>query len=81
MERPEQTFSPAQVRAARGLLGWSQQQLADRSEVTRRTIAAFELDGPNISPSSLRAILTALEEAGIEFIGEGRTEGVRRRGE
>lgn len=69
--------STAQVRAARALLGWSQDRLAEESGTSRRTVATFELGG-SIKPDSRSAMVVALERAGVEFIGTGRDEGVRR---
>ena len=60
-----------QIRAARGALGWSAQDLAERSGVSLRTILRMEsTDGvPQGRVSTLMEIKTALEAAGIEFIG------------
>lgn len=69
--------SSAQVRAGRALLGWSQDRLAEASGTSRRTIASLEL-GAQVSVNTLHAVKTAIEEAGIEFVGEGLSEGVRR---
>ena len=61
----------AQIRAARGALGWSAQELAERSGVSLRTILRIEsIDGaPQGRVSTLMDIKAALEAAGIEFIG------------
>ena len=61
-------MTPSQLRAARALLGWSQDELAARSEVAKRTIAAFEVGGRAPYPRTLGAIRSALEAAGVEFI-------------
>ncbi|MGO9807254.1 MAG: helix-turn-helix domain-containing protein [Rhodomicrobium sp.] len=60
--------SPELCRAARGLLGWSQQALATRAQVARKTIADFELSQVTPHPRTLRDVVAALEAAGIEFI-------------
>lgn len=70
-------ISAGQLRAARALLGWSQQELAAACGVGRRTIANFELGG-DIKPTSVALAKLALEEAGITFINRGNDEGVRR---
>jgi transcriptional regulator with XRE-family HTH domain len=74
--------SGSQIRAARGLLGWSASELAERSEVTLRTIQRFETaDGipPNRS-GTLDKVRSALEAKGIEFLGDPETSpGVRLR--
>ena len=60
-----------QIRAARAALGWAIDELAERSGVSGRTIKRLEaLDGiPPSRTSTLVDIQTALETAGIEFIG------------
>jgi transcriptional regulator with XRE-family HTH domain len=55
-------------RAARGLLGWSQFDLAAKSGLGRATIAAFEAGTANVAPRTLRDILAAFETAGVVFI-------------
>jgi transcriptional regulator with XRE-family HTH domain len=76
--------SGSQIRAARGLLGWSASELAERSEVTLRTIQRFETaEGvpPNRS-GTLDKVSAALEAQGIEFLGDPETSpGVRLRRE
>jgi transcriptional regulator with XRE-family HTH domain len=64
-------ISTDQVRAARALLRWSAQQLADASGVGVATIRRMEVvDGvPSGQIRSLLAIQTALESAGVEFVG------------
>ena len=70
-------LTAAQCRAARALLSISQQELADASAVSKRTIAAFELGG-NVLPAMRAALQGALEAAGVEFIPEnGGGAGVR----
>ena len=61
-------ISPERCRAARGLLGWSQQELASRAQVARKTIADFELSQVNPHPRTLRDVVAALEAAGVEFL-------------
>jgi predicted transcriptional regulator len=71
-----------QVKAARALLAWSQEQLAIVADVSIPTIKRLEAqDGPlggrNETGSRIRR---ALESAGIEFIDEnGGGPGVRLR--
>ena len=59
---------PAQCRAARAMLGWSQEELSKRASVARATVADFEREVRTPIPNNLTAIQTALEEGGIEFI-------------
>jgi transcriptional regulator with XRE-family HTH domain len=63
-------FSPALCRAARGLLGWSADDLASAAQLGVSTIWRFEGDSP-VRSSSVQSILTAFEGAGIEFIAAG----------
>lgn len=72
--------SIAQVKAARALLGWSQQDLAERSGVSEPTIKRLEATGGELGgrPDTARAIVDALEVAGVQFIPEnGGGAGVR----
>jgi DNA-binding XRE family transcriptional regulator len=71
-------ISARQIRAARGLLGWSQERLCEEAGVSRRTLARMEEGGSDARVSTLAAIEAALERAGIELVsGEGKGEGVR----
>ncbi|MGO8952880.1 MAG: helix-turn-helix transcriptional regulator [Rhodomicrobium sp.] len=62
------TISPELCRAARGLLNWSQQELASRARVARKTIADFELGTVNPQSRTLRDVVAALDAAGVEFV-------------
>ena len=69
-----------QIRAARAVLRWSAQELADRTGASLRSIQRLELaDGiPSTRAVTLHKIQGAFEEAGIEFIDEnGGGPGVR----
>jgi transcriptional regulator with XRE-family HTH domain len=70
-----------QSRAARSLLGWTQQKLADTAGVALATIQFFETNKREPIPNNLTAIRRALEEAGVEFIPakSGKGVGVRLR--
>jgi transcriptional regulator with XRE-family HTH domain len=70
--------SSRQIRAARTLLGWTQQTLADRALVAINTIRAIEADRPYPKPDTTTAVRRALEKAGIVFLPNGTMgEGVR----
>ena len=60
-----------QIRAARALLKWSANDLADASKVGIATIRRFEIqDGvPSGQVRILESLMNALECAGVEFIG------------
>lgn len=64
---------PEQVRAARGLLNWSQEDLAVRSGVPKRTIAACERSERAPYRRTLESLRAALEDAGARFFGETGT--------
>ncbi|NCT40409.1 MAG: helix-turn-helix transcriptional regulator [Alphaproteobacteria bacterium] len=59
-----------QCRGARGILGWTQQDLADASGLSKTAINNFEKGHSDIKAESLRAIRMAFESTDIEFIGE-----------
>ena len=71
-------ITPAMSRAARSLIAWTQQQLADAAKVGLSTVKAFEVGRSVPVTNNLSAIRTALEAAGVEFIPEnGGGAGVR----
>ncbi len=73
-------LKPEQCRAARALLGWSQDELKEASSVAKKTIADFERGVRSPYDRTLRDIKEALEGAGVEFIPEnGGGAGVRLR--
>jgi transcriptional regulator with XRE-family HTH domain len=65
-------ISSSQIKAARSLLNWSAQDLAEESGVGVATIRRFEgskgIDSASIK--SLNAVKVCFEAAGIEFLGE-----------
>ena len=60
-----------QIRMARAALGLSLQDLAESAGLSEKTIRRIEANGKGASASvkTIDAIKTALEAAGIEFIG------------
>jgi predicted transcriptional regulator len=75
-------ISIRQVKAARSLLGWSQDDLAEHSGVSKPTIGRLEAtdsDEPiGGRPETGQALVVAIEKAGVEFIPEnGGGAGVR----
>ena len=71
-------ISAAQSRAARALLGWSQDDLVAASKVTKSTIANFEGGKRQPFERTLLDISNALAAAGVIFIDEnGEGPGVR----
>lgn len=72
------SISPAQCRAARALLSWSQEELANKSRISRKTIADFERDARLQHGRTVEAVQATLEASGVEFIAQnGGGEGVR----
>jgi transcriptional regulator with XRE-family HTH domain len=59
--------------AARGLLAWSQSDLASKSGVSRATVADFETGKRQPIGNNLAAISAALESAGIIFLSNGQS--------
>ena len=73
-------ITPSQCRAARGLLEWSQQELANRAEVGVVTVHQLEASISQPRRATLQAIRGAFEMAGVQFIDEnGGGPGVRLR--
>ena len=73
-------ISPRQIRAARALLGWSQQMLADQAIVSLNALVRLENEKVDPRTSTLAAIEQALKKAGIEFLNSDEaSEGVRLR--
>jgi transcriptional regulator with XRE-family HTH domain len=74
------SISVGQVRAARGLIGWSQEDLAREAKIGRATLADFESGKREPYSSTLHAIRASLESAGVIFVEEnGEGPGVRLR--
>lgn len=74
-------ISVDQCRAARALLDWSAQTLADHARVGVATVRRYE-SGQVVADASLTAIKAAFESAGITLIANGDVsraggEGVR----
>ncbi|MCK0196892.1 helix-turn-helix domain-containing protein [Ancylobacter sp. 6x-1] len=74
-------FSSEQLRAARALLGLSQQEVATAAGISTMTLKRAEGSGkPAASAEAMEAIGRALESAGIIFVSEnGEGPGVRLR--
>lgn len=65
-----------QIRAARALLDWSQSDLADHASLSQTGIARIENGTNKPNSKTLEKIMTAFDNADIEFIG---TTGVKKR--
>lgn len=64
-----------QVRMARAALGWSAPDLAKKAGVSRNTVLRFE-NTEETHLSTVTALQTALEAAGIEFVWKDGKQGV-----
>jgi transcriptional regulator with XRE-family HTH domain len=75
---PYRMLEPAQIRAARALLGWRQEDLSKASGVGTATIQRIEKSDRPIAGyvSTIVRIQSAFEEAGILFIDEDDTAGI-----
>ncbi len=71
-------LEPAQIRAARALLGWRQEDLSKASGVGTATIQRIEKSsGPMTGyVSTLVRIQAAFEGAGVLFIDDDETAGI-----
>jgi transcriptional regulator with XRE-family HTH domain len=74
-------INAAQIRAARGLLKWTQSTLAANSALSVVTLNMIESETVQPRKTSLGAIKKALEAGGVEFLGaqDGGGVGVRLR--
>lgn len=71
-------ISIAQIRAARGLLKWTQAMLAHRASVSTVTLNMIENESVRPRETTLAAIRRALESGGVQFLEEdGVGVGVR----
>jgi transcriptional regulator with XRE-family HTH domain len=66
-------ITPAQLRAARAWLQWSQDELSAKSGISKRSIARYELGKTVAHSETLTVLQHALEAAGIRFEFVGMT--------
>lgn len=76
--RHRESFSPAQLRAARGLLGWSRDQLADKTAIEVEAISIYERGEAEMDMHDRLHLGRTLNLSGvIALSGELAGEGVR----
>ena len=68
-------ISPSQCRAARGLLNWSQPDLAEKCGMHVQTISAFENETGTPTKTTLEKVKRAFEKNGIGFL---KNDGIER---
>lgn len=68
-------LTPEQCRAARGLLDWTQENLAERAGVSRSTIRGFENGQHDLHRASTAVIRGALEAAGVILLDSDHEAG------
>jgi DNA-binding transcriptional regulator YiaG len=66
-------MTPEQCRAARGWLGWSQNELAGAAHVSHSTVKDFEAGKRVPIANNLAAMRVALESRGIGFVGDDKS--------
>lgn len=65
-------ITPPQIRAARALVGWSQEELAAKAGVSLSTVRDYEKERRGGEIGGLKTICQALENAGVVFLsGDG----------
>lgn len=65
-----------QIRAARALLGWTQETLADAALVALTALKRLESDRLGVRDTTRDAVRKALEEHGVIFLSSARGLGV-----
>ncbi|MGD0866505.1 MAG: helix-turn-helix transcriptional regulator [Rhizomicrobium sp.] len=71
-------ITACQIRAARALLGWSQQDLADKSVISVNAIRRLETGHVDPRLSTVTAVQKAIVKAGVVLLSNGDMgEGVR----
>ena len=64
---PNQLIYAAQIRAARGLLNWSQGELAERAGVSKQSVTRIENGMADPRFSTMTALNEAIRSAGVEL--------------
>jgi transcriptional regulator with XRE-family HTH domain len=69
-------MTPAQCRAARSLLDWTQAKLAEAARIGTSIVTSFERSGRAVAAGAVHAMQHVLEAAGVEFL-DGEEPGVQ----
>jgi predicted transcriptional regulator len=74
-------ISGRHIRAARSLIGWTQEELSHKARIGLGTVKRMEgFGGPvGARTDTLRRVVAVFEKAGVEFLNDDRP-GVRMRG-
>ena len=64
---PSRLIYAAQIRAARGLLYWSQGELAERAGVSKQSVTRIEIGTIDSRFSTMTALNEAIRSAGVEM--------------
>jgi len=72
----EADIAPSQLRAARAWLGWSQDELALESGVSKHSIARYERGRSLAYDDTLAKLRAVLEAAGIRFHFDAVRKGI-----
>lgn len=73
--RAQAPLIPAQIRAGRALIGWSQRQLADVAGLSLSSVRDYENERRGGVVGGLRSIRAALENEGVVFLAGDETDG------
>ena len=75
-------ITSGQLKAARALLGWDQRRLAEAAGVSLPTVQRMEASDGTVRANvdTLVKIVNALQNAGIELLGEGASSAAGGRG-
>lgn len=71
----DRMLSAQQIRAGRGLLGWSRRDLAFVSGISQGTIKAIEKGTTDARLSTLRKLVQTFTAHGVEFVSTGPLTG------
>ncbi|QCO02828.1 helix-turn-helix domain-containing protein [Azospirillum argentinense] len=69
-------ITPRQIRAARALLGWTQETLADTALVALTALKRLESDRLDVRDTTRDAVRKTLEAHGVIFLSSARGLGV-----